>query len=73
MTKDDYDNIAKCIRRKGTRGQRKALKGLMTTTGWDKTHGNKIEIDILKQKIAELNEINFLLKCENRRLKKYLT
>jgi len=68
MTKNDYDNIAKCIRKKGTCGQRKALKGLMTSAGWDQTHGNKIEIKILRKKIAELEEKAHLLRCENRRL-----
>jgi len=33
VTRNDYDNIAKCIRRRGTKGQRKALKGAITVNG----------------------------------------
>jgi len=67
MTKDDYDNIAKCVRKKGTIKQRKALKAMMLSTGWDLTHENKLEIDRLHKKIAELQLEISLLKRKIRR------
>jgi hypothetical protein len=36
MTREQYLQIAKCVRRRGTRKQKEALKnGLMGTGGWD--------------------------------------
>ena len=61
MTKNDYDNISSCIRRRGTRSQKKALKKMMITSGWDKTHDNKLEIDILNRKARFYqNKVRFL-------------
>lgn len=62
MTKEDYDNIASCVRRRGTKSQRKALRGFMSSTGWDLTHGNKLEIKRLRSRIAELETDNYLLR-----------
>ena len=64
MTTQDYDNIAKCIRRRGTRTQREALKKMMQSTGWSQTHGGKVEIAYLKKRIDKLEEDNFFLRLE---------
>jgi len=66
MNKDDYDNIAKCIRQRGTRKQRKALKALMQSTGWDQTHEFKLERKYFESKISELQlEISILKRRSN--------
>jgi len=66
MITGEYDSIAKCIRRHGTKGQRKALRSMMLTGGWDQTHGHKIEIGKFETEIAELRTENFLLRREIR-------
>lgn len=70
MNRNDYDNIAKCIRRRGTKGQKQALKKLMGTVGWDRTHGNKLQIQQLRTQIAELETENHLLRLKIHRKKK---
>lgn len=67
MTKADYENIASCIRRRGTRTQRTALSKMKESTGWDQTHGNTLEIQGLKERIAELESENFVLRVRMRR------
>ncbi len=38
MNECDYDNIAACIRRRGTKTQKQALRKMMDTIGWELTH-----------------------------------
>ena len=67
MTREDYDNIAACVRKRGTKTQRKALAGMLSSAGWDQTHGNELQIARLKKQIAELREENFLLKITSKK------
>lgn len=67
MDKADYENIASCIRRRGTRTQREALRKMKMSTGWDQTHGNTLEISRLKERIKELESENFILRHRARK------
>lgn len=67
MTKEDYDNIANCIQRRGTRTQRKALKGLMNSVGWDCTHGYKLLRERMEKENSKLHEEIFLLRSALRK------
>ena len=62
MTCEQYDNIAKCIRRRGTKTQREALKAMMSTQGWDQVHGGKVEIAYWKKRVDKLEEEIFFLR-----------
>jgi hypothetical protein len=62
FSKEDYDNIASCVRRRGTISQRDAFKRMQNTQGWDSTHDGKIGIAILEKELSQLREENFFLK-----------
>jgi hypothetical protein len=75
VNKVDYDNIASCIRRRGTITQRRALLKLRQTQGWDETHGSVLELALLGKKISKLEEEKAWLENEvyhlNKKLKSY--
>lgn len=62
FTREDYDNIASCIRRRGTISQRNAFKRMQTTQGWDMTHDGKIEITRLNKELSLIREELFFAK-----------
>ena len=69
MTREQYDDIAKCIRQRGTKKQRKAFhEGMKQSTGWDITHGGKLHIEQLEARVVELQNENAMLR---RQLRKY--
>jgi len=71
MTKAQYDNIMSCIRRRGTKSQRRDGRSLMESIGYAITHANVIELRSKVshyKSVAEGNELLWLQE-RNRRIK----
>lgn len=65
-SRQDWDNIASCLKRRGNKQERNCIPALMSCTGWDITHDRKNEINALKKELSEANQQIYLLKLQLR-------
>lgn len=49
MSKDEYDDILKCVKQRGTKKQRRAVKSMMETNGYFQAIINKNLFFLLKE------------------------
>jgi hypothetical protein len=70
MNREDYDNIVNFINKKGGNKEKKSIKRLMQTQGYDMTHACKQKIQKLNKKIGCLQEmLSIIYMCSNKKLR----